>query len=61
MSDCDFGLTKKRKCIFFVPNTATFPAPCDCYVIALQIVMDSPFVLKVLKGELSLKKVVLFI
>jgi hypothetical protein len=51
MSDCDFGFTKKRKCMCFVPNTGAVPAPRGCYVIALQIVMDSPFVLKVLKGE----------
>jgi hypothetical protein len=33
-SDCD-GLTKKMKCICFVPNTGTVPAPRGCYVIAL--------------------------
>jgi hypothetical protein len=51
MSDCDFGLTKKRKCICFVRNTGAVHAPRGCYVIALQTVMDSLFVLKVLKGE----------
>jgi len=37
MSVCDFGLTKKRKCICFVANTAIVPAPCGCcYVIEPQ-------------------------
>jgi hypothetical protein len=51
MSDCNFGLTKKRKCICFVPDTVTVPASHGCYVIALQIVMNSPFVLKVFEGR----------
>jgi len=51
MSECDFGLTKKRKCIYFVPYVVPGLASRGCHVIALQIVMDSPFVLRVLKGE----------
>jgi hypothetical protein len=53
ISDCDFGPTKKRKCICFVPDTVTVtvPAPHGCCVIALQIVMNYTFVLKVFKGE----------